>query len=57
MGFGSLGQTLQTQTSWGIGLHDPETLKKVLLAKIWWRWLKESSNPWAKLWKQKYAKD
>jgi len=33
----------------GLGLHDPETLKKVLGAKLWWRWLKESSKPWAKL--------
>eukprot|EP00253_Pinus_taeda_P026951 PITA_26951 len=39
----------------GLGLHDPETLSKVLGAKLWWMWLKESATPWAKLWKQKYA--
>jgi len=41
----------------GLGLHDPETLKTILGAKHWWRWLKESSKPWAKLWKEKYAKN
>eukprot|EP00253_Pinus_taeda_P033863 PITA_33863 len=39
----------------GLGLHDCETLSKVLGEKLWWRWLKESATPWAKLWKQKYA--
>eukprot|EP00253_Pinus_taeda_P023057 PITA_23057 len=39
----------------GLELHDPETLSRVLGAKLWWRWLKESATPWAKLWKQKYA--
>lgn len=43
------------KTHGGLGLHDLDTLSKVLGAKIWWRWLKESNNPWAKLWKQKYA--
>eukprot|EP00253_Pinus_taeda_P033852 PITA_33852 len=33
----------------GLGLHDPATLKNVLGEKLWWRWLKKSSNPWAKL--------
>lgn len=41
----------------GLGLHDPDILSKVLGAKLWWRWLKEIRNPWAKLWKQKYAID
>eukprot|EP00253_Pinus_taeda_P006003 PITA_06003 len=39
-----------------LGLHDPETLSKVSGAKLWWRWIKELNAPWAKLWKQKYAK-
>jgi len=45
------------KTHGGLGLHDPETLNTVLGEKLWWRWLKETRNPWAKLWKQKYAKD
>eukprot|EP00253_Pinus_taeda_P028911 PITA_28911 len=40
-----------------LGLDDPETLNKVLGAKLWWRWLKESVSPWAKVWKQKYARN
>lgn len=40
----------------GLGLHDPETLSKVSGAKLWWQWIKEPNAPWAKLWKQKYAK-
>eukprot|EP00253_Pinus_taeda_P023614 PITA_23614 len=39
----------------GLGLHDPEILSRVSGAKLWWRWLKESTTPWAKLWKKKYA--
>eukprot|EP00253_Pinus_taeda_P032083 PITA_32083 len=35
----------------GLGLHDPETLNRVPGVKLWLRWLKESSTPWAKLWK------
>jgi len=35
----------------GLGLHDPETLNRVSGAKLWWRWIKESTTPWAKLWK------
>eukprot|EP00253_Pinus_taeda_P017321 PITA_17321 len=45
------------KTHGGLGLHDPNTLNKVLGAKLWWRWLNETRNPWVKLWKQKYAKD
>jgi len=41
----------------GLGLHDSNILSKVLGPKLWWRWLKEIRNPWAKLWKQKYAMD
>jgi len=39
----------------GLGLHDPETLSRVLGDKLRWRWIKESTTPCAKLWKQKYA--
>lgn len=36
----------------GLGLHDPKTLSRVSSAKLWWRWLKDSTYPWAKLWKK-----
>ena len=39
----------------GLGLRDSEALSTVLGAKIWWRWLKNQCNIWAKLWKKKYA--
>jgi len=41
----------------GLGLHDPETISRVSGAKLRWRWIKELVTPWAKLWKQKYAKN
>jgi len=40
----------------GLGLHDPKTLNRFLGAKLWWRWINELNAPWAKIWKQKYAK-
>lgn len=57
MGFGSLGQDLQTQVPWWFGASWPWNPQQSFGAKLWWRWLKESANPWAKLWKQKYAKN
>jgi hypothetical protein len=30
-------------------------MNKVLSAKIWWRWLKNPTDLWAKLWRKKYA--
>jgi len=33
----------------GLGLQDSDTLNKVLGGKLWWRWLKETNNPWSKL--------
>lgn len=39
----------------GLGLDDHEVLHKVLGAKLWWRWLKDSASCWAQIWKQKYA--
>jgi len=53
----SLEKLCKPKTHGGLGLHDPETLSKFLGEKLWLRWLKETRNPWAKLWKQKYAKD
>lgn len=41
----------------GLGLHDLKTISKVSRAKLWWRWIKESTTPWAKLWKEKYTKN
>jgi len=43
------------KTHGGLGLHDPETISKVLGGKLWWRWLKELVTPWAKVWKQEYV--
>lgn len=45
------------KTHGGLWLHDPETLSRVSGGKLWWRWLKESTSPWAKLWKQKYSQN
>eukprot|EP00253_Pinus_taeda_P024910 PITA_24910 len=39
----------------GLGLDDPEILRKALGAKLWWRWLKEPKAQWATIWKEKYA--
>ena len=39
----------------GLGLRDPLDNNKVMSAKIWWRWVNYSDEPWAKLWHLKYA--
>jgi hypothetical protein len=39
----------------GLGLRDPSIMNKVLSAKIWWRWLKNPTDLWARLWRKKYA--
>jgi hypothetical protein len=39
----------------GLGIRDPSTMNRVLSAKIWWRWLKNPRDLWAKLWRKKYA--
>jgi hypothetical protein len=39
----------------GLGLRDPFIMNKVLSAKIWWRWLKNPKDLWAKLWRKKYT--
>jgi hypothetical protein len=39
----------------GLGLRDPFIMNKVLSAKIWWRWLKNPKDLWARLWRKKYA--
>jgi hypothetical protein len=45
----------QTKRQGGLGLRDPSLMNKVLSAKIWWRWLKNPGDLWAKLWRKKYA--
>ena len=40
----------------GLGLRDPEIMSEILGAKIWWRWVSHSTEPWAKLWNVKYAR-
>jgi exonuclease III len=39
----------------GLGLRDPSIMNKILSAKIWWRWLKNPRDLWARLWRKKYA--
>jgi exonuclease III len=39
----------------GLGVRDPSIMNKVLSAKIWWRWLKNPGDLWARLWRKKYA--
>eukprot|EP00253_Pinus_taeda_P020518 PITA_20518 len=39
----------------GLGLDDPAVLIEVLGQKLWWRWIKYLTSPWAQIWKQKYA--
>ena len=39
----------------GLGLRDPVIMNKVLSAKIWWRWLKNPKELWARIWRKKYA--
>ena len=41
--------------SGGLGLRDPILSNRVMSAKIWWRWVTHSSEPWATLWHTKYA--
>ena len=40
-----------------MGLRDPEVMSEILRAKVWWRWVNHSLEPWAKLWSIKYARD
>jgi hypothetical protein len=39
----------------GLGLQDLKTTNDVYGSKLWWRWVKESSDPWAAFWKAIYA--
>jgi hypothetical protein len=39
----------------GLGVRYPSIMNKVLSAKIWWRWLKNPRDLWARLWRKKYT--
>ena len=41
----------------GLGLRDPKVMSEIQGEKIWWQWVNHSSEPWAKLWHIKYARD
>ena len=40
-----------------MGLRDLEKLSLIAGAKLWWRWLTYSQEPWDKLWLDKSAPD
>jgi hypothetical protein len=39
----------QPKEQGGLGLRDPSLMNKILSAKIWWRWLKNPKDLWARL--------
>ena len=41
----------------GLGLRDPKIMAEVQGAKVWWRWVSHTSEPWARLWCSKYGHD
>jgi hypothetical protein len=55
MGFGQLGYISKPKLAGGLGLRDPFFLNQILGAKLWWRWIKNPANIWAKLWQRKYT--
>ena len=57
MGPGSLGESLQAKQKGGLKLQDPQVTNNAYGAKLWWRWVKETTTPWVNLWKEKYAPD
>eukprot|EP00253_Pinus_taeda_P029818 PITA_29818 len=50
----SWANLIQRNEEGGLGVRDPETLNKVLGAKLWWRWLQGGTNVWKKIWEYKY---
>eukprot|EP00253_Pinus_taeda_P022901 PITA_22901 len=38
----------------GLNLVDPLVVNRVCGAKIWWKWISNTTLPWATLWKEKY---
>eukprot|EP00253_Pinus_taeda_P013029 PITA_13029 len=51
----SWGQLTERKEKGGLGLRDPETLNKVLGAKLWWRWLGGGNDLWKTIWRVKYS--
>lgn len=47
----------KSKAAGGINLIDPHTINMTCGAKLWWRWLKEPTLPWARHWKEKYTPD
>jgi hypothetical protein len=41
----------KTKSSSGLGLWDPGKLNNIMGERIWWRWLKNPTELWSKLWK------
>jgi len=41
----------KTKSSSALGLWDPGKLNNIMGEKIWWRWLKNPTELWSKLWK------
>lgn len=50
----SWANLIQRKEEGGLGVRDPETLNKVLGAKLWWRWLQGGTDVWKKIWEYKY---
>ena len=51
------GTVCKPKKAGGLGLRDPEVENRVMSAKIWWRWVTHTEEPWAKFWHNKYAQD
>ena len=41
----------------GLNLVDPGVVNRTCGAKIWWKWIKNPTLPWARHWKEKYVPD
>eukprot|EP00253_Pinus_taeda_P014645 PITA_14645 len=50
----SWSQLTERKEKGGLGLRDPETLNRVLGAKLWWRWLSGGNYLWKTIWRIKY---
>lgn len=51
----SWSQLTERKEKGGLGLRDPETLNRVLGAKLCWRWLRGGNDLWKTIWKTKYS--
>jgi hypothetical protein len=36
----------------GIGIKEPQVIDQALTTKIWWKWVKNPTIMWEKLWKK-----